>query len=157
MPASLALDFYQTGEGQLCYKPHQHSWPITAEQLDEERNCWEEWIHELDPLLRESKVLAPYLREATNLCHGTPSLWLYAIANAAAWPALAGVLKTYLTRRSGRRVIVYGVKGKKLLEVTGDLTAAEIEALLKARVAPLELGGAPQLDEAQPDDAVEDK
>ncbi|MGA4995967.1 hypothetical protein [Nonomuraea bangladeshensis] len=68
----------------------------------------------------------------------------WAIMSAPAWLALANVLKTYLTRHNNRKVIIYGDTGKKIVEVTGDLTAKEIEGLLRARVAPPELGGSSQ-------------
>lgn len=96
----------------------------------------ETWV-EVKPLLQESPLLSYRTSGGGNAHDGW---WVYAIASAPAWAALASVLKAYITRRIGRKVILYGDDGTKLLEITGDLTAEQIEALLSARVAPPELG-----------------
>ena len=43
--------------------------------------------------------------------------WQATIMSAPAWAALASVFKTFLTRRNGRRIIIYGEDGGKILEV----------------------------------------
>jgi hypothetical protein len=96
------------------------------------------WDEELKPLLQESKDLAPQIRHGmgpgSEVGFTVYEYTAYVIGNAAAWPSLAGVLKAYLRRRSDRKVVIYGDDGQKLFEATGDLSASEIEALLKARV-----------------------
>jgi hypothetical protein len=106
---------------------------VTAQLGTPENEPWAE----VEPLLRESPLLRVY--QPGGGAHD--GLWLWIIASAPAWAALASVLKAYITRRVGRKVVLYGDDGTKLLEVTGDLTAEQIEALLRARVAPPELGG----------------
>lgn len=119
------------------------------------------WRLEVEPELRQSQLLSWKVgsdSSGDSQAGTTFATWHYILANAAAWPALALVLRSYIRRRSGRKVVVYGDNGQKLLEVTGDLSTAEIEALLKARVAPPELGGtaaawqeAPSLGDADPE------
>jgi hypothetical protein len=151
-PGILSLEFYRIwGRAGLGYRPWHPAWPWTPNELDDERGSLRNWSQEFAPLLNETQPLAPRLHPGTNGDCGTPAFWEYVVSNAAAWPALAAVLKTYLTRRSGRKVVLYGDGGKKLLEVTGDLTAAEIEALLRTRVAPPELGGNRNPDESRSD------
>ncbi|MEV5560286.1 hypothetical protein AB0L44_42160 [Nonomuraea wenchangensis] len=110
--------------------PTPEAWDKAADQ----------WL-ELDRLLEQSPLLArrTFGHEETNFDLHEWHAW--AIMSAPAWLALANVLKTYLTRHNNRKVIIYGDTGKKIVEVTGDLTAKEIEGLLRSRVAPRELGG----------------
>lgn len=77
-------------------------------------------------------------------------IWEAVIVSAPAWAALASVLKTFLTRRNGRKVVVYNKEGNKVLEVTGDLTVKDIEALLFAQRAQL-----PSPDETTEDERAE--
>jgi hypothetical protein len=97
----------------------------------------EAWV-ELKPLLQEHRW--PLLSRFNPGGGAHDGMWQYAIFGAPAWAALASVLKAYINRRTGQKVVVYGQDGVKLLEVTGDLTAEQIEALLRARVAHPELG-----------------
>ena len=56
-----------------------------------------------------------------------------ALAGPAAWAAVASVIRTYLTRHKGRKVVVHN-DGKPLVEISGDLSVKEIEALLRTQL-----------------------
>jgi hypothetical protein len=129
---SLRFDQKESAKPEVSYGPYDPT------QLFAEDSPWGEVALMLqDPTLN----LAQY-RPGSGLNGGFP-FWEYVLANAAAWTTLGGVLKSWINRRAGRKVILYSSNGKKALEVTGDMTAAEIESLLRARVAPPELGGPP--------------
>jgi hypothetical protein len=55
-------------------------------------------------------------------------------AIAAFFAALASAFKTYMNRRSTRKVAIYDEKGRPILKVNGDFTTQEIEALLRTRL-----------------------
>lgn len=109
------------------------------------------WDEELEPLLQESGDLARQTRRVlgpgSEAGIAVYEYLAYVVGNAAAWPSLAGVLKTYLRRRSDRKVVIYGDEGQKLFEATGDLSASEIEALLRARFGMPEVDDAATLDQ----------
>ena len=145
---SVMVTFTVAVDGYISFSPWKATFSRGKEAEEISRKQWEQ---ELEPMLREHKNLAqhvsttlgskkPFDADLANMVGGfSVDFWTYAILNASAWPSLAGVLKTYLTRRQGRKVIVYGTGNKKLLEVTGDQTVEEIEALLRARVVPKEV------------------
>lgn len=107
------------------------------------------WDEELEHLLQKSGDLAPQTRcvlgPGSEAGIAVYEYLAYVAGNAAAWPSLAGALKTYLRRRSDRKVVIYGDEGQKLFEATGDLSASEIEALLRARFGMPEVDGAATL------------
>jgi hypothetical protein len=58
-------------------------------------------------------------------------------AIAAFFTALASAFKAYTNRRSTRKVVIYDEEDHKpVLEVNGNFTTEEIEALLRARLLP---------------------
>ena len=56
------------------------------------------------------------------------------LGSMAALAAIAGVIKTYIKRHKNRRVVVRNDDGEVILEVYGDRSVEEIEALLRARL-----------------------
>lgn len=84
----------------------------------------------------------PWIREELG-----PAPLATFLASGAAWIALAGVMKAWINRRTGRKVVLYGPGGKKRVEITGDMSAAEIEALLRATAGTPELDAPPTGDD----------
>ena len=66
------------------------------------------------------------------------------LAGPAAWAGVASVIRTYLTRHKYRKVVIY-YDGKPVIEVSGDVTTQEIEALLRTQLPsnPDQTGDAP--------------
>ncbi|GAA2165110.1 hypothetical protein [Actinomadura napierensis] len=134
---TLLLHFCLGPDGEMDYGPDRPS-----------RRNDPTW-REIKPLLLESPLLIVHHTggtvggggDSTDGGSGPWEWWQYAVTSVAGWAALASVIKTWLTRRAGRKVVVYNDDGAELLNITGDLTATEIETLLRARVAPPELSG----------------
>lgn len=136
----LALHFHPSHPGGrgVAYGPPGSGLQDT-ERHRETLGLWMEMVQLLDG----SPLLA---RDSFRDNHYGDHEWEYVLLSAPAWAALASVIRTWITRRANRRVVVYGDNGNKLLEVAGDATTAEIEILLRSRVAPRELGGRPAPD-----------
>ncbi|MGW6792384.1 hypothetical protein [Streptomyces chartreusis] len=67
-----------------------------------------------------------------------PFTWVYVLGSAPTVTAFAAMVRTFILRNKNRKVVVRGKSGKVLLEVTGDLSAKDMERLLRTQ---LEEGG----------------
>jgi hypothetical protein len=79
------------------------------------------------------------------------------LASSAAWTAAASVIKKYLTRHNGNKVIIFDNDGKPLLEVDGDQTTNDIEILLRARLHSIDPSNAAKLDPANDPDSMNEQ